>query len=60
MNLDGYRQSDNAVNLSGTHMGYYIDANGKCWSINSTTLDMFQNFDWEVVKKMTQGSAGGR
>lgn len=59
MNLDGYRPSDNAVNLSGTNMGYYIDANNKCWSINSTTLDMFPNFDWDLVKKMTQGSASG-
>lgn len=41
MITDGYRESDNIIDLRGEDMGYYIDANGMCWEPGSTSEDMY-------------------
>ncbi|WP_261115598.1 hypothetical protein [Serratia entomophila] len=43
MHLDGHRESTNVIDQRGRDMGTYIDANGKCWSPGTSSIDMYPN-----------------
>lgn len=41
LNLDGMRESTNVIDLRGTDMGDYIDANNICWPPGTSSEVMY-------------------
>lgn len=41
MKLSGLRSSTNVQDARGVNMGSYIDANGRCWALGTSSYNMY-------------------